>query len=115
MIVENPLYKLARSSEWQILYGRAKELNGIQLFYNKTDFSRIQITFLQLLEIFSSLYLDLAMNEELISEEVINDQIRRESYLLYKRKKREEQKTEKKKPDKPFTDRILFRPSFKKK
>lgn len=115
IIKEDSLRRLARSRYWQILYNRGKELGGtIQLFDNVKDLSRIQIVFLQLLEMYSSLYTDLAMNEDLISEEVVKDWIRADSYLLYKRKEREKPKVDRKEnSNRKVTDRILFRPSKK--
>lgn len=111
IIKEDSLRTLARSRYYQILYNRGKEIGTIQLFDNVKDLSRIQIVFLQLLEMYSSLYTDLAMNEDLISEEVVKDWIRADSYLLYKRKEREKSKVDKKtNTNTKVTDRILFRP-----
>lgn len=88
----NPLRELARDEYWQTLYSRAKELN-LKLFNNDSDLSKLQIVFLQFLELYSSLYTDLAMKESLISEEIIADDIRCDAYLTYKRKHRNEDKT----------------------
>jgi len=86
------LKKLARSNEWQLLYSRAKELGTLRLFKNDTDLTKAQIWMLYLLEMFSSLYLDLAMKENYISEEVIEDDLRCEAYLLYRKGKKSEEK-----------------------
>lgn len=83
------LKKLARSNRWQILYQRAKEIGTLKLFNNDTDLASDQVWMLYFLEQYSQLYLDLAMKEENISEEVINDPIRTEAYLLWKRLKKE--------------------------
>jgi len=92
-----PLQNLAKSNPWQILYHRAKEIN-IRLFNNETDFSNVQITFLYYLELFSMLYQDLHMEEEYLSEQVIDDPLRCEAYLLYRRinKKTKKNKSNKK-------------------
>jgi len=95
MIKNNPLRTLARSIEYQTLYSRAKDL-GFELFNNKKDLSKIQITFLNLLETYSSLYQDMAMGEKYISEEVIADDIRCDAYLVYKRRNRKDKKIMKK-------------------
>lgn len=81
------LQKLARSNRWQILYNRAKELGTLRLFKNDIDLTKIQVWTLYFLEMYSSLYTDLAMNEDFISEDVINDDLRTEAYLLYRKEK----------------------------
>ncbi len=81
------LQKLARSNRWQILYNRAKELGTLRLFKNDTDLTKIQIWMLHFLEMYTSLYTDLAMNEDYIDESVIEDDIRTEAYLLYRKQK----------------------------
>lgn len=91
----NLLRKLARSEKWLTLYVRAKEMDGIKLFKNERDFTPLQIRFLRWLEIYHSLYIDLAMKEPYISEEIIEDDIYCDAYLLWKSKnedKKEEQK-----------------------
>lgn len=108
---ESLLRKLARSYQWQVIYSRSKEVGGICLFSNKTDFTSLQVSFLQLLEIYHNGYTDLALNEDLMSEEVLEDWLRFDSYLLYKREERKKDKLKsKKKPDnRVVTDRIIFR------
>ena len=86
---QNPIRKLANSNYWQTLYARAKELSGIQLFNNKTDLSKYQIIFLQWLEIYNSLYIDLSTNQDFLNEERIKDEILCDAYLYYRRKKQE--------------------------
>jgi len=81
------LKKLARSNKWQVLYNRAKELGTLRLFKNDIDLTKIQIWMLYFLEMYSSLYTDLAMNEEYIDEDVIEDDLRCEAYLLYRKEK----------------------------
>jgi len=83
----NPLRTLARLGYWQSLYSRAKELK-LKLFENESDFTKIQILFLQYLEIYNQLYIDLSLGEEYIDEKVIEDELRADAYLLYKRKQR---------------------------
>ena len=89
------LKKLARSNKWQILYSRAKELGTLRLFKNDIDLTKIQIWMLYFLEMYSSLYTDLAMDEEYINEEVIEDDLRCEAYLLYRKEKSKKQKSKK--------------------
>ena len=107
VIEENLLRKLARTPRWQIVYNRGKEIN-LNLFGNTSDFSQIQIMFLNYLEHISSLYLDLAMGEELLCEETINDWIRADAYLLYKRNKKSEEKLVGAGKTKSSPDSIVF-------
>lgn len=95
----NPIRTLARSTKWQTLYARAKEMN-IQLFENVTDYSAIQIEFLYWLELYHSLYMDLGMNEPYISENVIKDDIRVDAYVLWRSKVKfsKEKQADNKKP-----------------
>ena len=93
------LKKLTRSNKWQFLYNRAKELGTLRLFKNDTDLTKIQIWMLYFLEMYSSLYSDLSMNEDYISEEVIEDDLRCEAYLLYRRTKNKKENKRK------FTDK----------
>jgi hypothetical protein len=82
------LKKLCRSNYWQIYYNRAKEIGTIQLFDNNKELSKIQIMFLYFLEMYGILYQDLNAKEKYINEEVIEDDLRCEAYLLYRREKR---------------------------
>lgn len=86
-MIETIIRKLARTNKYQSLYARAKELHNIALFRNKHDLSKIQIVFLQWLQIYHSLFQDLAVKENYISEEVIKNDIRTDAYLLYRSKK----------------------------
>lgn len=78
----NSLRIFAKSNYWQTIYARAKELYGLKLFDNDTDFTSIQINLLQWSEIYYSLELDLAMKKPFISREVLNDELRCDAYLL---------------------------------
>jgi len=86
------LRRLARSQEYQFLYSRAKELGTINIFNNTSDFTEIQIRFLQWLAIYDSLYQDLQEQKEYINQEVIEDDLRTEAYLLYRYIKSKEPK-----------------------
>ena len=81
------LRRIARSSKYQFLYSRAKELSNINLFSNAFEYTDIQIRFLQWVAIYDSLYQDLSRKENYISEEVINDDIRTDAYLVYRNTK----------------------------
>lgn len=84
MIPFNSIRELAKSYYWQTIYARSKEHADISLFNNKTDFTPLQINFLQWLEIYHSLELDLSMKKEYLSREVINDSIRCDAYIYWR-------------------------------
>lgn len=82
----NPLRTLARSTLYQSLYIHSKNVKG-KIFKNDSDFSYIQVLFLQWLEIYHNIYLDISDNKSLIDDEMIIDDILVDSYLFYKRNK----------------------------
>ena len=94
------LRKLARSDKWQSLYRRAKELNGIHLFSNNSDLSESQLVFLQWIEIYSVLREDIVMKRPGIDEEVLEDDIRTDAYLLVRPSLLEKENKDSKKKNK---------------
>jgi hypothetical protein len=91
----NPLRILARSPRWQILYARSKEVSGIKLFANEYDFTPLQLVFLQWLETYHSLEIDLATNQNGLIRDVLDDEIRTDAYLYCRsRKDKKEEKSE---------------------
>ena len=94
MNIYNSVINLAKSVRAQNLFAISKEVNGIRLFKNSHDFSKLQEIYLNYLYTFDLLNRDVIV--EGISKKVIEDEIFWESYLLYKKsnKKKEE------KPDK---------------
>ena len=77
---------MAKSTYWQMLYGRGKELSYIKLFKNVEDFTSIQIELLYWLEIYSQVYNALARKDSLLTTEIINNEIQLDAYLYYKSK-----------------------------
>ena len=98
--------KIAKSYHYQQLYTRAKEIQGIHIFENTFNFSFIQSTFLQCLEMYHNLYQDLYSKEPFISEAVIQDDLRTEAYLLWKQQKTK--KTPKKIVDSSQPGAVMF-------
>ena len=86
--MNDPLRTLARSVEYQNLYARAKELN-INLFNNITDFSALQLRFLQYLELYHNLYNKLNSEEKLLNNERIKDDMLVDAYLTYQYKNKD--------------------------
>lgn len=97
--MNDPLRTLARSHEYQNLYARAKELN-INLFNNVTDFSLLQLRFLQYLELYHNLY-NRDSEEKLLDDERIKDDMLVDAYLTYKYKNKDK-KDKKNKNTKKF-------------
>jgi len=80
--------KLAQSIDYQTLYNRAKELGTIKLFKNDTDLSQAQMVFLSYLHLYSTLYQDLhSAQDEILTEAVLEDWVRTEAYLVYRKHK----------------------------
>ena len=85
--MNSSLRTLARSVHWQNLYARAKELN-LQLFENTSDFSKLQLRFLQWLEIYHSIYVDVGSGEKLMNYKRMDDDMLVDAYLVYKDKEK---------------------------
>lgn len=86
--------KLAKTSYYQCLYSNAKELH-LKLFKNELNYNKNQILFLQYLNFYSSLNLDVTVGD--VDKIVFENTIYEDAYSLYKIKKRdEEQKNPKK-------------------
>lgn len=87
------LQNLAKSYRFQLLYNKSKEIASIHIFNNTSDFTVIQILFLSYLELYSKLYQALRDKEPFLSEDVINDDLRVEAYLLLKDKEKNNSKS----------------------
>ena len=94
----DPLRTLARSSYYQNLYLRAKELNGIYLFENTNQFSKIQLEFLYWISAYNRLYQELAMENKHLTENMIKDDRLCDCFLIWETKKRD-------KPKEPSTNK----------
>jgi len=86
--------KMAKSNKYQLLYNQYKE-TGIRIFENEHYLTDFQITFLQYLTFYSSLYSDIYMGE--VSDIVLEDDIYEEAYVYYKQKAGKEKSKERKK------------------
>jgi len=79
------LRKLAASIEYQNLFLASKEINGIRLFRNNYNLSKLQSIFLSYLYMFQALYSDIDTHK--ISDKVLEDEIYADSYLLWRKEK----------------------------
>ena len=93
----NALQTLARSNTAQTVYRHTKEIGSLRLFNNDTDLSHIQILYLYYLSVYENLYNELNSQEEYLTQEVIEDDLRCEAYLLFKRVNRKNKKLNNKK------------------
>ena len=82
--MEKLLRKLARSPYWQHSYSQTKSIGSLSLFENKIRLSKIQIIFLSWLNTYENLYKDLVNEEDYISQEVIDNDIRTDAYLFWR-------------------------------
>ena len=79
--------KLAKTSKFQTIYGCAKEV-GLKLFKNECDYTDLQILFLNFLNLYSTIHLDIALGE--IDDLVLDNEIYEDSYLFWRKKSRNE-------------------------
>jgi len=97
--MNNPLRELARSEYAQNMYRASKEINGISLFENSKDLSRLQIIYLSYLSVYDSIYTDIAsdmLDDAVMDVERIENDFLVDCYLTHKRKNRN--KKDRKKP-----------------
>lgn len=83
--------ELAQKQKYQILYAGDK-YTGIRIFKNEYDLSHIQEIFICFLGIYNAVNTDIHLQE--VKEVVLENDEFVDSYLIYKRKKREETKKE---------------------
>jgi len=82
--IEKIVRELAKSHYWQTVYSNAKEL-GLKLFKNDTDFTSLQIMFLNYLNFYGVINMDIALNE--VSDKVLDNFIYEDAYMYYRTKK----------------------------
>jgi hypothetical protein len=105
--------KLAKSDEYQALFSLGKEMPHVKIFSNEENFTDIQIIFLKFLSMYSTILLDIALNE--IDNRVLENEIYEDSYLMYKNTKDKIKKFPKE-PEKTVpTSRWLFKSPQKRK
>lgn len=90
------LRKLARDFKWQYLYKKCKDFPQFNIFENGSDLSRIQLDFLQWLELYSIAETDLITKKPFISKEVIEDDMRLDAYFILRRQLDKEEENPKK-------------------
>lgn len=90
MNIESKLRNLAKSSYWQSIYKASQKTHGISLFINTNNFSGLQTRFLYWLATYDLLYTELSTHEDdFLTVDVIEDELRADAYLTYRYKKNE--------------------------
>jgi hypothetical protein len=88
--IEQNIRRLARSGYYQNLLNASKEIGQIRLFDNIGNLSGLQVYFLHWLQIYESLYIELANQEwKYLDEQVINNDTRTDAFLIWRQKQRE--------------------------
>ena len=84
--VDHTIRALAKTDYWQGLYAQSKEVSGIQLFQNQSNFTTYQMSFLANLSFYSGLYMDIAMGE--VSNLVTDNELYEDCYWYFKSQER---------------------------
>lgn len=84
--------KLSKTTYAQNLFLASKEINGIKLFKNNLDLSKLQQLYLSYLYMYNGIMQDIQI--EKISKHVLDNEIYEDSYLLWKREKGNKTKKE---------------------
>ena len=90
MVIDITKYmrELAKSNYFQILFSHKD--NGIGLFTNKSNYTAVQVCFLNYLNYYNGLLMDISMKE--VDKKVLNNSIYEDAYTYYKRMKDEKKK-----------------------
>ena len=78
------LRKLAKSIPSQNIFLASKEINGIRLFENETELSKIQQEYLSFLYFYYNLYQDIYSKK--VSDKILNDEVYEDAYSYYRNK-----------------------------
>ena len=89
--------KLAKETKMLNLFSASKEMNGIKIFHNETDFSRIQELFISYLYFYSNINMDINLDK--VSDKVLENEIYEDAYYRWKLKNKNKEVK-----DKPATD-----------
>lgn len=85
MNISRTIRELAKSNKFQTIYIGSKE-GTLNLFNNKSDYTDLQILFINYLSFYNNLYLDIATSE--VEEIVLKDHIYEDAWTYYKRKQK---------------------------
>lgn len=82
--IYSKLRNLAKSVRAQNLFIAVKELQGVQLFRNNFDFSKLQEIYLSFLYMYDTINRDIIVDK--ISEKVLDCELYEDAYMLWRRK-----------------------------
>lgn len=89
--------KITKSIKFQNLYQASKEINGILLFKNSTDFTLLQEIFLSYLYFYNNLNSEVEMNK--INKKIFDNYVYEDAYMLWRREVGYDEKSRNKKRD----------------
>lgn len=87
MNIYSAVRKLAKTVSAQNMFHAAKEMNGIKIFRNEIELSKIQQIYLSYLFMYSSIGQDIQL--EKISEHVTDDEIYEDAYMKWKKERKD--------------------------
>jgi len=90
MDIEKQVRKLAKSIKSMNFFSASKELQGIHIFKNSSDFSKIQMLYLSYLYFYYNINMDIALDK--VSNKVLDNEIYEDSYSIWKQNTKEKDK-----------------------
>jgi hypothetical protein len=93
MNIYKSVISLAKGNKYQNLLVVSKEINGIRLFRNTYNFSRLQEIFINYLYMFDIINKDMITDK--ISKKVLEDEIYWDAYMLWRREEKYKDKKSK--------------------
>ena len=85
MDIYGNIRKLAKSIKSQNLFQAVKEINGLRLFDNESNLSKIQQVYISYLYFYDTINRDIVIDK--ISKRVFESELYEDSYMLYKKEK----------------------------
>jgi len=80
----NIIRQLAKETKMLNLFNASKELNGIKLFHNETDLSKIQELFVSYLYFYYNINMDINLDK--VSKKILENEIYEDAYCTWKNK-----------------------------
>jgi len=103
--MESIIRKLAKQTKNLNHFAASKEINGIKLFKNDMNLSKIQNVYLSYLYFYNTLNSDIMLKK--VSEKVLDNEIYADAYYYYKLK-HEDKKNKKDRNNKPRDVHLVF-------
>lgn len=87
MNIEKQIRKLAKTVKSMNLFSASKELQGVHIFKNSSDFSKIQMLYLSYLYFYYNINMDISLDK--VSKKVLDSEINEDSYSIWKQNSKE--------------------------